>query len=99
MRPTKSPSTRSRLAQPPPRPRRTLTYTANGLVQTLKDAENNLTTYLYDGHDRLSKTQFPTATPKGAATSDTANYEQLTYEIRKATRAPRYGGVIPQSCQ
>ena len=59
---------------------RTLTYTANGLVQTLKDAENNLTTYLYDGHDRLSKTQFPTATPKGAATSDTANYEQLTYE-------------------
>lgn len=59
---------------------RTLTYTSNGLIQTLKDAENNLTTYVYDGHDRLSKTQFPTATPKGAGTSDAANYEQLTYE-------------------
>jgi RHS repeat-associated protein len=55
---------------------RTLTYTNNGLVQTLKDAENNLTTYEYDGFDRLSKTRFPLPT-KGSNASSTTDYEQL----------------------
>jgi len=40
----------------------TYTYTNNGKLQTLKDAENNLTTYVYDGHDRLSQTQYPMPT-------------------------------------
>jgi RHS repeat-associated protein len=57
----------------------TATYTANGLVATLKDGENNLTTYEHDGHDRLAKTRFPDTT-KGAGTSSTTDYEQLTYE-------------------
>jgi RHS repeat-associated protein len=57
----------------------TLTYTNNGQLQTLKDAENNLTTYEYDGHDRLEKTRFPVTT-KGANQSSTTDYEQLTYD-------------------
>jgi len=55
------------------------TYTSNGLVQTVTDAENNKTTYVYDGHDRLSQTRYPSAT-KGAGTSNSSDYEQLTYE-------------------
>jgi RHS repeat-associated protein len=58
----------------------TLTYTTNGQRQTLKDAENNLTTYAYDGQDRLSQTQYPTPTPKGAGTSNASDFEQITYE-------------------
>ena len=57
----------------------TTTYTSNGLVQTVTDAENNKTTYVYDGHDRLSQTQYPSAT-KGAGTSNSGDYEQPTYE-------------------
>jgi YD repeat-containing protein len=57
----------------------TLTFTANGQVETVTDAENNKTTYEYDGHDRLSKTFYPTPT-KGADTSNASDYEQFTYE-------------------
>jgi YD repeat-containing protein len=57
----------------------TTTYTSNGLVQTVTDAENNKTTYVYDGHDRLSQTQYPSAT-KGTGTSNSSDYEQPTYE-------------------
>jgi RHS repeat-associated protein len=57
----------------------TFTYSSNGLTQTVADAENNKTTYVYDGHDRLSQTQYPSAT-KGAGTSNGADYEQPTYE-------------------
>lgn len=58
---------------------RTLTYSNNGMLATLKDAENNLTTYEYDGFDRLSKTRFPDTT-KASGTSSTTDYEQLTYD-------------------
>jgi RHS repeat-associated protein len=61
------------------RAERTLTYTNNGNVQTLKDADNNLTTYSYDGFDRLQKTQYPN-TAQGSGTSSTTDYEQLTYD-------------------
>ena len=57
----------------------TATYTDNGKVGTAKDAENNLTTAEYDGFDRVSKTRFP-STIKGAGTSSTTDYEQLTYD-------------------
>src|SRR5205085_1606014 len=46
---------------------------------TVKDAENNLTTYEYDGMNRLSKTRYPVPT-KGANQSSTTDYEQLTYD-------------------
>jgi len=57
----------------------TTTYTSNGKVQTVTDGENNKTTYVYDSHDRLSQTRYPSAT-KGAGTSNSSDYEQPTYE-------------------
>lgn len=58
---------------------RTLAYTNNGQLQTLTDGENNKTTYVYDGFDRLSQTQYPNPT-KGAGTSNASDYEQLGYD-------------------
>lgn len=55
------------------------TYTLNGRTATVKDGENNLTTYEYDGHDRLLKTRYPVAT-LGAASSSTTDYEQANYD-------------------
>jgi RHS repeat-associated protein len=74
---------------------RTLTYTNNRLLSTLKDAENNLTTYEYDGFDRLSKTRFPSPT-KGAATSSATDYEQLGYDANSnvVSRRLRDGNTI-----
>lgn len=46
----------------------TKSYTPNGQLATLTDAENNKTSYDYDGHDRLKRMRFPVAA-KGAATS------------------------------
>jgi RHS repeat-associated protein len=56
----------------------TCTYTPNGLPQTIKDANGNLTTQSYDGLDRLSKMQFPSKTTAG--TSSTTDIEQYTYD-------------------
>jgi RHS repeat-associated protein len=55
------------------------TYTANGRVETLTDAETNKTTYVYDGFDRLSQTLYPSST-KGAGTSNSGDYEQRAYD-------------------
>lgn len=54
------------------------TYTANGQLETLTDGENNRTTYVYDGFDRLRQTQFPL--PTTDLTSSTTDYEELTYD-------------------
>lgn len=43
----------------------TRTFTANGPVESVTDAEGNRTTYEYDGHDRLAKTYFSLPSPKG----------------------------------
>ncbi len=59
---------------------RKLSYSNNGRILGLTDGENNLTTYTYDGFDRLLQTQYPTSSTKGAGTSDPANYEQLGYD-------------------
>ena len=55
------------------------TFTNNGKLATIKDAESNLTTYEYDGQDRQVKTRFPVTT-KGADQSSTTDYEQVTYD-------------------
>lgn len=55
------------------------TFTSNGKLETLKDAESNRTTYEYDGHDRRVKTRFPVTT-KGADQSSTSDYEEVTYD-------------------
>lgn len=66
----------------------TMTYSDNGELLTLKDAENNLTTYGYDGFDRLQQTRYPTTT-KGAGTSSATDYEQLTYDASSNVTARR----------
>ncbi|MCX8477456.1 MAG: hypothetical protein MT490_16830, partial [Sphingomonas sp.] len=54
-------------------------YTNNGQLASVKDGENNLTTYEYDGFDRLLKTRYPVTTV-AAGTSSTTDYEQLGYD-------------------
>ncbi|WP_080572831.1 RHS repeat domain-containing protein [Sphingobium yanoikuyae] len=58
----------------------TTTYGNNGQQLTLKDGENNLTTYEYDGFDRLSKVRYPNV-GKGAGTSSTSDYTQNSYDV------------------
>ncbi len=53
-------------------------YTANGLLATVEDGEQNRTSYEYDGLDRLSRTFFPDKTLK--ETSSTSDYEELSYD-------------------
>ena len=56
----------------------TYTYTGNGQVQTVKDANGNLTTYEYDGFDRLARTIFPSKTTPGS--SDTSDDELYAHD-------------------
>jgi RHS repeat-associated protein len=72
----------------------THTLTANGLVATVADARGNLTTYEYDGHDRLAKTRFPSPTTPGV--SSTTDFESHAYDAngnRTQTRT-RAGQLI-----
>jgi RHS repeat-associated protein len=74
---------------------RSLAYTSNGMLASLTDGENNKTTYVYEGFDRLSQTQYPNAT-KGSGTSNTSDYEQLTYDLNSNVTQyrARNGGTI-----
>ncbi|WP_169788046.1 RHS repeat-associated core domain-containing protein [Caldimonas brevitalea] len=54
------------------------TYTDNGLLKTVKDAKNNLTTYEYDGHDRRIKVRYPH--PTTVNLSSTTDFEQFGYD-------------------
>jgi RHS repeat-associated protein len=63
-------------------------YTNNGQVAHVIDAENNHTASVYDGHDRLMKTEYPSTT-KGANTANAADYEQLTYDANGNVTARR----------
>jgi RHS repeat-associated protein len=49
----------------------TYTYTDNGKQKTLKDANGNLTTYTYDGFDRLAAWAFPSKTATGSSAACT----------------------------
>ena len=51
----------------------------NGQRQTVKDANSNLSTFEYDGFDRLSKLRFPVATT-GASQSSTTDFELYGYD-------------------
>jgi YD repeat-containing protein len=74
----------------------TNTYTGNGLVKSVKDAAANLTTYEYDGFDRLSKTRYPSTT-KGAGTSSTADYTQNLYDENSNVTEVRLRGYSSDS--
>ena len=73
----------------------TTSYTNNGQAASVKDGENNLTTYEYDGHDRLVKTRYPVPT-QGANSSSTADFDALAYDLNGnvTTRIQRDGSTI-----
>lgn len=56
----------------------TYSYTSNGRPATIKDAKSNLTTYEYDGFDRLKKTRYPS--PNTPNSSSSTDYEQPSYD-------------------
>lgn len=58
----------------------TYTYSANSRPVSVSDGENNLTTYVYDGFDRLSQTRYPVPT-QGSGSSSTTDFEQLSYDV------------------
>jgi len=60
-----------------PRVEKTVTYTANGQEQTVADGKGNLTTYEYDGFDRLARVRYPNPT---CCTSSTTDYEEYVYD-------------------
>lgn len=53
-------------------------YRANGQVETLTDAEGNRTTFVYDGHDRLARTRYPSPTTDNV--SSTTDYSEAGYD-------------------
>ncbi len=55
----------------------TQTWTNNGLVGTIADANGNLTTNVYDGFDRLYRIRFPNSSGGGSSATD---YEQYSYD-------------------
>ncbi|MEP3464606.1 MAG: hypothetical protein ABJN65_01150, partial [Parasphingorhabdus sp.] len=56
------------------------TFNNNGTTATVKDGKGNLTSYTYDGHDRLLRTKYPSKTVAG--TSSATDYEQLAYNTQ-----------------
>lgn len=73
------------------------TYTNNGLIRTIQDARGALTTYEYDGHDRLKKVRFPDEV--APFTSSTTDYEEYTYTVRSqlSTHRRRDGSQVSYS--
>lgn len=57
----------------------TKTYTNNGQLASVTDAEGNRTSYEYDGFDRLKITRYPVTTI-GAGASSIGDYEELGYD-------------------
>jgi len=58
-------------------------YTANGQIATVNDANGQQTQYVYDGYDRLEKTSFPAKTRvavPGVTLPDGADFETYTYD-------------------
>jgi RHS repeat-associated protein len=74
---------------------RRVTYTLNGQVETEKDGEGNVTSYAYDGLDRLRRVIYPNTT-KGAGASNSGDYEEYVYDAagNVTSRTLRGGGTI-----
>lgn len=73
----------------------TWTYGGDGEVLTVLDANNNLTTNIWDGFNRLSKLEFPSKT-LGAGTSDPSDAEAYTYDANnnRLTLTKRDGTTV-----
>ncbi|MGH7022819.1 MAG: RHS repeat-associated core domain-containing protein, partial [Caulobacteraceae bacterium] len=73
----------------------TWTYGGDGEVLTVLDANDNLTTSLWDGFNRLSKLEYPVTT-LGAGTSDPNDAESYTYDANnnRLTLTKRDGTTV-----
>lgn len=65
----------------------TRTYTDNGLPETIADGNGNLTTYEYDGFDRLKKRRYPDASD--GSSSSTTDYDEYTYDANSQVATAR----------
>jgi YD repeat-containing protein len=54
-------------------------YRPNGQISYVRDANNNRTTYIYDGFDRLERVRFPMPAV-GANQSNSSDYEAYIYD-------------------
>lgn len=70
------------------------TYTPNGQIETVTDANGNKAKMSYDGFDRLKKWQFPSKTSTGAVS--TTDYEEYAYDANgnRTSLRKRDGSVI-----
>ncbi|WP_299327098.1 RHS repeat-associated core domain-containing protein [Parasphingopyxis sp.] len=68
-------------------------FNPNGTVRFVEDGEDNRTTYVYDGHDRLIQTRYPNATGGGSSITDRETY---TYDANSNLESfrPRTGAAI-----
>ncbi|MDJ0910929.1 MAG: RHS repeat-associated core domain-containing protein [Woeseiaceae bacterium] len=60
-------------------------FTDNGLLKTVQDGNGNLTTYEYDGLDRLYETRFPSPVGGGSSLTDSAS---VVYAIENGRSTP-----------
>jgi RHS repeat-associated protein len=65
------------------------------LLNGVTDANGNMTSFTYDGFDRLWKTNYPSTT-KGSGASSATDYDQLTYDANGnvTNKRLRDGGTI-----
>ncbi|WP_423598999.1 RHS repeat domain-containing protein [Roseateles sp. MS654] len=74
---------------------RSQTFTSNGKLATIADANGNLTTTTYDGFDRLVQTKYPH--PAQAGTSNDNDYEEIQLydpDSRPLVRRLRDGNLV-----
>ncbi len=53
-------------------------WTPNGQLQTIRDSNDNVTTLVYDGFDRMSEMRYPSLTDPG--TSSTTDFDGYSYD-------------------
>lgn len=69
------------------------TWTANSKVATRSDGNGNVSTYVYDGFDRVARLRFPNASGGGSSVTD---YEEYGYDAadNPTSKRVRSGGVF-----
>lgn len=72
-----------------------VTYTANGQVASLTDANGNRSNFNYDGFDRLKRLNYPAA-PRGSGVASATDYEEYGYDLNgnRTSYRKRDGRVI-----
>ena len=77
----------------------TYTYTDNGKQKTLKDANGNLTTYTYDGFDRLAAWAFPSKTVTGTSATCTISITEATDSFGNMVAGPSESRAAGDDCE